>query len=86
MALRRWERRKESGGGRGEGMVVVGGGIRRRSKELEVAEEAVGPFAGGAGDFEGCTGDFGGFCRSSIENWRGNYSRSGNAEVSHGLH
>lgn len=55
MALGRTERRKESGGGGsggggvGVGVRRVGGGSRGGRKEIEVGEEAVRPFAGGAG-------------------------------------
>lgn len=47
VALRRSQRRKKSGGG---GRMVGEGG--RFGEELEVGDEAVGPFAGGAGGGE----------------------------------
>ena len=46
VALGRSQRRKKSGGG---GRMVGGGGGGRFGEELEVGDEAVGPFAGGAG-------------------------------------
>lgn len=54
-------RRRESGGRRGECMVLEN--VRRRvggigGEELKVAEEAFGPFAGGAGGGGGESGGF----------------------------
>lgn len=88
MALRRgeigWGRRSEDGSGRGEGMMKVGGGIGGGAQELEVAEETIGPFAGGAG---GGVSEFGGFSLGWMgEYWRSKQSWIPNACGSHALH
>lgn len=66
-------RRSESGGG-GVVVVVGGGGV---AEELEVGEEAVGPFAGGGE----CGLEALGFSRGG-ESWR----EEGDTQVGQGLH
>lgn len=75
------EWRSESGGG--------GGGGGRITDEVEVGEEAVGPFASGAGDSAGDGGGGGGvkLLEGSMgEKWGDAKSGEANAQLSQGFH